>query len=197
MFMKKVNKKDKIYLLILSIIFILIIVYILRNNTLYGSILDWNNQHSVIPDYFRTLFYKTNNLFPNLALNLGSGQNIYNYSYYGLLSPIILVSYLLPFITMKTFIQISSIMLVYSAIVLFYYFLRLNKYNENISFLGTICFFASTPLLFHSHRHIMFMNYFPFLILALIGVLKALMLCCRHLNGHKNLFSSLTKNITF
>ena len=170
--MKKVNKKDKIYLLILSIIFILIIVYILRNNTLYGSILDWNNQHSVIPDYFRTLFYKTNNLFPNLALNLGSGQNIYNYSYYGLLSPIILVSYLLPFITMKTFIQISSIMLVYSAIVLFYYFLRLNKYNENISFLGTICFFASTPLLFHSHRHIMFMNYFPFLILALIGVLK-------------------------
>ena len=170
--MKKVNKKDKIYLLLLSIIFISIIVYILRNNTLYGSILDWNNQHSVIPDYFRTLFYKTNSLFPNLALNLGSGQNIYNYSYYGLLSPIILVSYLLPFITMKTFIQVSSIMLVYSSILLFYYFLRLNKYNENISFVGTICFFASTPLLFHSHRHIMFMNYFPFLILALIGVLK-------------------------
>ena len=170
--MKRINKRDKIYLLILTIIFILVILYILKDGTLYGSILDWNNQHSIIPDYFRTLFYKTHKILPNLALNLGSGQNIYNYSYYGLLNPIILISYLLPFITMKTYIQISSILVVYFSILLFYYFLRNNKYNENISFLGTIAFFASTPLLFHSHRHIMFINYFPFLILALIGVDK-------------------------
>ena len=170
--MKKINKRDKINLLILTIIFILVIIYILRNGTLYGSTLDWNNQHSVIPEYFRTLFYKTKNLLPNLALNLGSGQNIYNYSYYGLLNPIIIFSYILPFITMKTYIQISSILVVYSSILLFYYFLRLNKYNENISFVGTFAFFAGTPLLFQSHRHIMFMNYFPFLILALIGVFK-------------------------
>jgi len=170
--MKRINKRDKIYLLILTIIFILVILYILKDGTLYGSILDWNNQHSIIPDYFRTLFYKTHKILPNLALNLGSGQNIYNYAYYGLLNPIILISYLLPFITMKTYIQISSILVVYFSILLFYYFLRNNKYNENISFLGTIAFFASTPLLFHSHRHIMFINYFPFLILALIGVDK-------------------------
>ena len=170
--MKRINKKDKINLLIITSVFILTILFILRNGTLFGSVLDWNNQHSVIPEYFRTLFYNTNKLIPNFALNLGSGQNIYNYAYYGFLSPITFISYLFPFISMKTFIQASSILIVYSSIILFYYFLRINKFNENVSLLGTFAFFASVPLLFHSHRHIMFMNYFPFLILALISVNK-------------------------
>ena len=91
--MEKINKKDKINLVVITVIFIGIIVFILRNNTLYGSILDWNTQHSVIPEYFRSLFYKTLNIFPDFALNLGSGQNIYNYSYYGLFNPVIIISY--------------------------------------------------------------------------------------------------------
>lgn len=170
--MEKINKKDKINLLVITIIFIGIIVFILRNNTLYGSILDWNTQHSVIPEYFRSLFYKTLNIFPDFALNLGSGQNIYNYSYYGLFNPVIIISYFLPFISMKSYIQISSILLVYSSVILFYYFLRRNKVNENVSLLSSVVFLTASPLLFHSHRHIMFMNYMPFLILALIGVDK-------------------------
>ena len=170
--MEKINKKDKINLLVITIIFIGIIIFILRNNTLYGSILDWNTQHSVIPEYFRSLFYKTLNIFPDFALNLGSGQNIYNYSYYGLFNPVIVISYFLPFISMKSYIQISSILLVYSSVILFYYFLRRNKVNENVSLLSSVVFLTASPLLFHSHRHIMFMNYMPFLILALIGVDK-------------------------
>lgn len=170
--MEKINKKDKINLLVITIIFIGIIIFILRNNTLYGSILDWNTQHSVIPEYFRSLFYRTLNIFPDFALNLGSGQNIYNYSYYGLFNPVIIISYFLPFISMKSYIQISSILLVYSSVILFYYFLRRNKVNENVSLLSSVVFLTASPLLFHSHRHIMFMNYMPFLILALIGVDK-------------------------
>ena len=92
--MEKINKKDKINLVVITVIFIGIIVFILRNNTLYGSILDWNTQHSVIPEYFRSLFYKTLNIFPDFALNLGSGQNIFYIAYYGYLSPIILLSYI-------------------------------------------------------------------------------------------------------
>ena len=170
--MEKINKKDKINLLIISIIFIGIIVFILRNNTLYGSILDWNTQHSVIPEYFRSLFYKTLNIFPDFALNLGSGQNIYNYSYYGLFNPVIVLSYFFPFVSMKSYIQVSSIILVYSSIILFYYFLKHNKFSSNVCLLGSIVFMTATPLLFHSHRHIMFMNYMPCLILALFGVDK-------------------------
>ena len=170
--MEKINKKDKINLVVITVIFIGIIVFILRNNTLYGSILDWNTQHSVIPEYFRSLFYKTLNIFPDFALNLGSGQNIYNYSYYGLFNPVIIISYFLPFISMKSYIQVSSIILVYSSVILFYYFLKHNKFSSDICLLGSIVFMTATPLLFHSHRHIMFMNYMPFLILALFGVDK-------------------------
>lgn len=170
--MIKINKKDKLNLIIMTVIFCLIIIFILRNGNLYGSILDWNTQHSVIPEYFRSLFYKTLNIFPDFALNLGSGQNIYNYSYYGLFNPVIIISYFLPFISMKSYIQISSILLVYSSVILFYYFLRRNKVNENVSLLSSVVFLTASPLLFHSHRHIMFMNYMPFLILALIGVDK-------------------------
>lgn len=170
--MIKINKKDKFNLIVMTFIFCLIVIFILRNGSLYGSILDWNTQHSVIPEYFRSLFYKTLNIFPDFALNLGSGQNIYNYSYYGLFNPVIIISYFLPFISMKTYIQISSILLVYSSVILFYYFLRRNKLSENVSLLSSVVFLTASPLLFHSHRHIMFMNYMPFLVLALIGVDK-------------------------
>lgn len=169
--MKK-NKKDKLNIIILTIFFITIILITIGNDYLYGSTLDWASQHSEIPDYFRTLFYSDFSLFPDFAPNIGSGQNIYNLSYYGLFNPVIMFSYFLPFISMKTYIQISSMFLVYMSIILFYYYLRSHKFNEKSSFLGTIAFFTASPLLFHSHRHIMFMNYMPFLIMALIGVDK-------------------------
>ena len=46
----------------------------------FGAKVDWISQHSVIPDYFRKQFYATGKLFPEFAMNLGGGQNIYNYS---------------------------------------------------------------------------------------------------------------------
>ena len=168
---KKMNKKDLINIIILLSVITIVIIFCIHGGYLYGSELDWNNQHSIIPEYFRSLFYKNFDLFPDLALNIGSGVNIYNYSYYGFLSPIILISYFLPFISMKTYIQISSIIVVYSSVILFYYFLR-SKFKEDTSLLGTIAFATASPLLFHSHRHIMFISYMPFLILALIGVDK-------------------------
>ena len=162
---KKYNK-----IIVLTLFFI--IYYLLTTKFgkyLYGSMLDWNCQHYYIPDYFRKLFYKTGDLFPSFAFNLGAGQNIYNLSYYGYLSPIILISYLLPFVSMKTYIQISSLLLVYFSVILFYKWIS-TKFNSKISTVSTILFMLSTCLLFHSHRHIMFINYMPFLILGLIGV---------------------------
>lgn len=168
---RKTNKKDLINIIILLTIVTIVIIFCIHGGYLYGSELDWNNQHSIVPEYFRSLFYKNLDLFPDLALNIGGGVNIYNYGYYGFLSPIILISYLLPFLSMKTYIQISSILIVYSSVILFYYFLR-NKFKEDASLLGSIAFATASPLLFHSHRHLMFISYMPFLILALIGVDK-------------------------
>lgn len=168
--MLKKNKEDFWFILGITL-FIIIFVFIVTRfgKYYYGSVIDWNCQHYMIPDYFRKLFYKTKDIFPDFAMNLGSGQNIYYLSYYGLLSPIILFSYLLPFISMKTYIQISSIFLVWLSVLLMYRWLK-TKVNTKLAMILSIIFLFSTPILYHSHRHIMFVNYMPFLIMALIGV---------------------------
>ena len=94
----KLSKKNIIHLCVLTGIYLLFVLALTRFKYAYGSELDWGGQHYAIPDYFRKLFYKTGDFFPSFAPNIGCGENIYNLSYYGLYSPIILFSYLLPFL---------------------------------------------------------------------------------------------------
>ncbi|MDD4718835.1 MAG: YfhO family protein [Bacilli bacterium] len=166
------KKKDYFYLLILGIVGLAIMFFIKGSNNLYGSETDWLSQHWVLPEYFRTLFYETGNLFPNYAPNLGAGQNIYNFSYYGLLNPIILVSYLLPFIKMVDYIIISSILIVIFSAFLFYKWLKNNCFSDKVAFISSFVFILANPIIFHSHRHIMFINYMPFIIMGLMGIDK-------------------------
>ena len=85
--MKK--SKNIFILLIIGLILCLIPIF---SGKLFGSNVDWINQHITFANYFRNNFYKTGKLLPDIAWNLGLGQNIYNFSYYGLLNPIILNS---------------------------------------------------------------------------------------------------------
>ena len=167
--MKRIDNKDVINVFALILIFLLIVFSIIGFNYVNGSTVDWDSQHWIFPEYFRTLFYKTKDLFPSFAFNLGSGQNIYNFSYYGLLSPIVLISYLFPFVRMVDYIQISIIITVILSIILMYYWLRC-KFDRKNAFICTLLFLLSGPLIYHTHRHMMFINYMPFLIMALIGV---------------------------
>lgn len=172
--MKKIKliKKDYINITILSILYLLVALIITHGQNVYGSTTDWGIQHYAIPEYFRTLFYDTGNLFPQFAPNLGAGQNIFYFAYYGLLSPIILISYLLPFMEMSSYIIISTIITGILSIFLFYKWLKNNGYNTKICLVTTFLFLCAAPLIFQSHRHIMFINYMPFLILGLMGVDK-------------------------
>ena len=167
----KNNKKDVINIVILICLIFLIIMTVLNSNNLFGSMKDWVSQHVQFADYLRTLFYDSHNLFPSFAFNLGAGENIYNISYYGLYNPIILFSYLLPFVDMITYIQISSILCVIISTVLLYFFIR-KKYDTKISLIAGIIFLMAGCLIFHAHRHIMFINYFPFLLMAFYGIDK-------------------------
>lgn len=137
---------------------------------MFGSVTDWGSQHTMIPEYFRTSFYQTGNLFPDFMMNLGAGQNIYNISYYGLLNPIVLLSYFFPFIKMVDFMIVMSIGTVLLSIYLFYYWLWKKGFSRLVVIISTLIFSLSAPLLFHSHRHIMFVTYMPFLILGLIAI---------------------------
>lgn len=167
---KNISRKTKIHIALLILFCIIQVIAITRFQFVFGSNVDWMKQHIVLPGYFRKLFYQTGNLFPNFAPHLGAGQNIFYFAYYGLYNPIIMISYLLPFIPMDIYIMISSIACVIISIILCYYFLRKNQFSNNICFFTSLLFLFSSSYLFHSHRHIMFVNYMPFLILALIGV---------------------------
>lgn len=165
------NKKDLKYIIIFTIFVLLIGLFFLFSDKLFGSTTDWLNQHVAFPEYFRKLFYETKDFFPNMAYNIGSGQNIYNFSYYGLFNPIILISYLLPFIKMIDYMMIVSLINVLVSTILLYYFLK-PKLNDKLSFICCLLFLFCGPIIFHSHRHLMFVNYMPFLILGLMGVDK-------------------------
>lgn len=169
--MNKETKHDIINILFLIISFFIVYFAITRFTYFFGSTKDWNQQHSIVPEYFRMLFYKNHNLFPNFAFNLGSGQNIYNFAYYGFLSPIILISYLLPFVPMREFISLSTIICILASTIMMYFFVK-KKTDSKCALISSFIFLMATPIIFHGHRHIMFINYFPFLLLGYLGVEK-------------------------
>lgn len=115
----KNSSKYLVNYIILTIIYFLIILALTRFRYAYGSTVDWGGQHYVFPDYFRKLFYETGNLFPSFAPNIGCGENIYYFSYYGLFSPIIMLSYLFPFVEMSLYIQLVSILGIWISILLY------------------------------------------------------------------------------
>lgn len=163
------NKKDIRNIIIIISVFLIYVLSIILSKNTYISQVDFISQHFRISEYFRTLFYSNFNLFPNFAYHLGAGQNIFYLSYHSLFSPITFISYLLPFIKMSTFIVLSNIILVILSIIFFYKFLK-NKFNTNITTISTFIFTFAGPLIYHTHRHVMFNNYILFLILALISV---------------------------
>ena len=162
----KTNKTDVIYIGILMFIYLTIVIAITHFKFAYGSITDWNSQHYAFADYFRNLFYETKNFFPSFAPHLGAGQNIYNFSYYGLFNPLMLPSYLMPFVSMSTYVQAMSVINVFISVIMFYFWIK-RHYDVKIAFFVSCLFLLAAPITFHSHRHIMFVWYFPFLIGAL------------------------------
>lgn len=174
----KLTKKDYLFLGGVIVFLLLIIGILTRGQYVYGSKVDWVNQHSVLPDYFRQHFYETKKLMPDFAFDLGAGQNIYNFAYYGFLNPITLISYCLPWVSMGTYVMVSSIVVVILSVILFFLWLKLIqatdipgnvRMSDTVIYVTTILFTCASPLLFHSHKQIMYMDYMPFMILCLIG----------------------------
>lgn len=164
------KKKIDYNYILLGVFSLFLIGIIVGTDFLFGSKTDWINQHTVFPDYFRTLFYQTGKLIPSFAAQIGAGQNIFSFSYYGFLNPIILISYLLPMIPMVDYMIAANIILILSTIFLLYYFLKQHTNNSSCCFLSTILILLSASFLFQFHRHFMFVSYMPFLILGFIGI---------------------------
>lgn len=168
--MKKLNKKDYIYLSISIISFILLVFLVTDSTFLYAS--SSNQEYITYANYFRNLFYDTKDLFPDFALSINNGINIYNLVEYGFLNPIILISYLLPFISMSNYIIVSTILLTIISTILLYKFLYNHKYSSEVCFISSYLFILSTSITYNTHNNLVLINYMPFLILSLMGVDK-------------------------
>lgn len=134
----------------------------LNHGTVWGSVTDWSCQHFAIPEYLRMRFYETHDFFPDFAMQLGGGQNIYNLAYYGIMNPLYLPAYFMPWMTMATYIQLMSIAVTLISTVMAYYFFK-KHFTGAIPLVLAVMFICAGPIVYHSHRHIMFVNYFPFL----------------------------------
>ena len=168
--MKRLNKKDFIYLAISIISFILLVLLVTDNTFLYAS--STNQEYINYANYLRNLFYDTKDIFPDFALSINNGINIYNLVEYGFLSPIILISYLLPFISMSNYIIISTIILTIISTILLYIFLYNHKYSSEVCFISSYLYILSTSITYNTHNNLVLINYMPFLILSLMGVDK-------------------------
>ncbi len=133
------KKNDIRYMAVLGILIVLItgvLFTLLQSKQLvYGSITDWLSQHVAFAEYFRENFYQTGQLYPDFSLQLGAGQNMAEFIYYGLLRPEILLSYAFPMIKMSTYIMISSIALTITSTELFYYWIRNKIFRNMLHFL--------------------------------------------------------------
>lgn len=167
-------KTPLFFALLFGIILIMIHCF-LGEEYIFGSYIDWNSQHGVLPDFFRQKFYETGSLFPSLALELGGGINPYMLAYHGMLNPVLLPSYLFPGLNMYDYIIISSLILYFASLVLLYLWMRQNGFSRGISYFASVMLAFSGPFLFHFHKQVMFVDYFPFLILSLMGIDRMLL----------------------
>ena len=160
------KKRDKFYI---TILFILPILFVLCVSTysMYGSKLDWLSQHVSLADYFR----QTKQLLPDSFANLQGQTNAFSFSYYGLLRPDVLISYLFPNIPTCFFIISYTTLLWSSTGLLCYYWLRNKGYKDTICFFSSICCICANCF-FQSHQQIMFIEILPFLFLSLILIDK-------------------------
>lgn len=136
---------------------------------LAGTEVDWLSQHIAFPEYFRQRFYETGNLFPDFAMELGAGQNIYHFAYYGFCSPLYLLSFLLPSVSMADYMQGMMLVLWIADGLLCYRWLTSGHFGEEESFFASCIFVTAGPLVYHMSAQVMFVSYFPFLFLMLIG----------------------------
>ena len=164
------KKEQKIHITIAIIIFLIAIVLFTRENFVFQSIINFENEINSL-EYLRELVYKTHSLIPTFSFNLNGGTElapIFSYAYF---SPYVLLSYLFPFLKIKTYTMIMEIIITIIIATLTYKFF-LKKTNNNISFIITLLLLLSPIYLKIFLTSPIKLTSLVFLILSFYGVEK-------------------------
>lgn len=154
--------------LLLTVITLVILLLPLGTGMFYGSEGDWYSQHVGIAESLRQTMLETKSLIPQY-INLGGGSSIYDFAYYGLLRPDVLFSCMVPDMEMKYVIAGYAVLGVIASVNLCYLWLQKQRLSKSFAFAGAVLLAASSCF-YQAHHQIMFVNYMPFLFLALMGV---------------------------
>lgn len=163
------KKKDYLYMFILLIIPLILVYFFVSDGKIFGNTVDWFNQHVMISDTLRHTIRNEGTLFPTYLSNLMNGINIYHFSYYGYLRPDIILGALFIQVEMIDIIIAYSIFCMILSALSCYLFLRYQNKNKEICLFVSILVILSS-IFFQSHKQIMFVNYMPFLFLALFSI---------------------------
>ncbi|MBR3755664.1 MAG: YfhO family protein [Firmicutes bacterium] len=151
--------------------FVLVLAFIpMGSDRFFGSEGDWISQHVGAAENLRQMILSTGTLFPQYSA-AGGGCNIYDYAYYGLYRPDVLISCLFPDISMKYFIAGYALLSMTLSVNLCYAWLNQTRLKSTYAGLASMLM-ACASCFFHAHHQIVFVNYMPFLILTLIGIDK-------------------------
>lgn len=171
------NFKNKSYFLhtgILLMLFGIVLHLSLPEGAVYGSNTDWLSQHAALAETIRNACLSEHTLLPPF-LPLGGGSNGFLFSYYGYLRPDILLGCLFPGIPMYKILIFYMQSGYLASVLLFYWFLKKElterKAADAYVLFGSILFLLASCF-FHTHRQVMFINYMPFLLAALLCVRK-------------------------
>ncbi len=135
---------------------------------IFGSEGDWISQHVAVAESLRDAMLTQRSLIPQY-INLGGGSSVYDFAYYGLLRPDVLFSCLVPGIDMRYIISGYAILCIAASALLMYLWLRKKGLQRAFSAAGALLLVCSGSF-FQFHHQIMFVNYMPYLLLALLGV---------------------------
>lgn len=166
------KKQFRIHSVLLIVITLGLLLLPMGPHRFWGTDGDWYSQHTAIADSLRQTMLEQKSLLPQF-ISLGGGSSIYDFSYYGLLRPDVLFSCLIPQVDMKVIVAVYALLGVVSSVWLCYIWLKKYGLRPWSSFAGSLLFGASASF-YQAHHQIMFVNYMPFLILALLGVERVL-----------------------
>lgn len=146
----------------------LLLLPVICIGSFFGSEGDWYSQHVGAAELLRQTMLEQGTLFPQFV-PAGGGSNLYDFAYYGFLRPDVVLSCLIPQVEMKYVIAGYSILEVLASGGICFFWLTSQNLSSRLSFCGGLLL-VSAACFFHAHHQIMFVNYMPFLLLALMGV---------------------------
>jgi uncharacterized membrane protein YfhO len=170
--MKTEKKQFLTHIVLLFLFTVLLLLLPMGTGRFWGTDGDWYSQHTAVADSLRQTMLEQGSLLPQY-ISLGGGSSIYDFSYYGLLRPDVLLSCLLPQVDMKYIVSGYLFLCVTASVWLCYFWMKRYGLTSRFSFWGALLFATSTAF-YQAHHQIMFVNYMPFLLLALLGVERVL-----------------------